>query len=210
MPDEPNLEQELLVTAIRERYLREGMSTEPADRPRAEAAVRRLYEIVGETPPEYDWILTPDASVALFRRISDTQSCYRAELRAALCQALWRALESSSRAIGPSSGWRGRGNVLRGELENRCSPAVNLLMLGPLLYSIWTMWWDAPWCAFYELGGVHEAYELKHRDWLRQFSELHASCFAVWAVQGHAILCERPLSVQVEQGRIVACMWRTV
>ena len=47
----------------------------------------------------------------------------------------------------------------------------------------------------------------EQRERLQQFTEPHASCFAAWAVPGHAILCERPANALVIDGRSVSCEW---
>ncbi|WP_344393574.1 DUF6745 domain-containing protein [Streptomyces vastus] len=43
-------------------WLKYGLSTLPADRPRAEAAVTGLYRLIGEPPPEFVWAPSPAAA----------------------------------------------------------------------------------------------------------------------------------------------------
>ncbi|MFG2028063.1 DUF6745 domain-containing protein [Streptomyces sp. NPDC048825] len=43
-------------------WLKYGLSTLPADRPRAEAAVTGLYRLIGEPPPEFVWVPSPAAA----------------------------------------------------------------------------------------------------------------------------------------------------
>ncbi len=69
---ELSAEQEALLPAIRDRWLRVGLSTEPADRVTAEAGVRLAYERAGLVPPRLVvWLGSPLAGVygqALLRR----------------------------------------------------------------------------------------------------------------------------------------------
>jgi hypothetical protein len=47
---------------LSEDWLRYGLSTRPADRPRAEAAVTALYRLIDEPPPEFVWVPSPAAA----------------------------------------------------------------------------------------------------------------------------------------------------
>jgi hypothetical protein len=49
---------------IRDDWLRAGLCVLPADRPAAEAAVTRLYQLIGEPPPRFEWFPSPLAAVA--------------------------------------------------------------------------------------------------------------------------------------------------
>ncbi|MEV6770713.1 DUF6745 domain-containing protein [Nocardia sp. NPDC051030] len=44
-----------------------GLSTEPADRDAAEAAIIELYRLLGEPPPEFVWVPSPAAAVEILR-----------------------------------------------------------------------------------------------------------------------------------------------
>jgi len=38
-------------------------------------------------------------------------------------------------------------------------------------------------------------------------ADLRESCFAIWALPGHVILCERPSVVQMQDGCVVDMRW---
>lgn len=49
---------------IRERWLGWALSTRPADRPAAEAAIRGLYRLIGLGPPRFHWVSSPATGLA--------------------------------------------------------------------------------------------------------------------------------------------------
>jgi hypothetical protein len=55
MIDKLTPEQEAKLPEYRDKWISIGLSTEPADRPRAEAAVKELYKLVGFPEPEIQW-----------------------------------------------------------------------------------------------------------------------------------------------------------
>jgi hypothetical protein len=63
----PALEARLAL--YREEWLRVGTCTAPADRPRAEAAIARVYNAIGEGPPCFLWCDSPPAALRLMRRM---------------------------------------------------------------------------------------------------------------------------------------------
>lgn len=44
------------VRRMRADWLGDGMSTAPADRPRAEAAITEMYRLIGKPPPQFVWV----------------------------------------------------------------------------------------------------------------------------------------------------------
>ena len=52
-----------LAVALRNEWLAVGLSTAPANRPIAEAAVGRLYEMAGAPPPAFEWAASPLAAL---------------------------------------------------------------------------------------------------------------------------------------------------
>ena len=53
------------VAAFREAWFRVGTSTEPADRPRTEAAIARVYAVLGTSRPRFVWCDSPMAAQLL-------------------------------------------------------------------------------------------------------------------------------------------------
>src|SRR5262249_41245719 len=54
----------------RKRWWDIGNSTQPADRPRAEAAITRLYELIDQPKPEFHWVQSPQAATKLLTQMS--------------------------------------------------------------------------------------------------------------------------------------------
>ena len=50
---------------IRDEWQRHALSTEPAERGAAETAITELYALAGHSPPEFAWVSSPAAAVAL-------------------------------------------------------------------------------------------------------------------------------------------------
>ncbi|WP_210586601.1 DUF6745 domain-containing protein [Streptomyces sp. GESEQ-35] len=66
--------------ALRDDWLRHGLTTGPSDRARAESAVIDLYRLLGEPPPRFVWVPSPAAAVRVV--LDDRRSFPRAILRA--------------------------------------------------------------------------------------------------------------------------------
>lgn len=49
---------------LRDRWLGRSLSTRPADRPAAEAAISALYRHIGLSPPRFHWVTSPAAAFA--------------------------------------------------------------------------------------------------------------------------------------------------
>jgi len=63
-------EQEAKMTDYRDQGLKWGLSTEPADRPKAEAAITRIYEQAKMSKPEFYWVNSAHEALALLRKES--------------------------------------------------------------------------------------------------------------------------------------------
>jgi hypothetical protein len=82
---------------IRAEWRRHAVATAPADRPAAERAVRRLYEVAGRPPPRFVWTDSPAGALLAVGRLSDD---HREAQRAGLLD------EVESRPSLPSVVWR--------------------------------------------------------------------------------------------------------
>ncbi len=60
-------EQEAELPRFRAKWLAIGSSTEPADRPRAEAAISTMYAMLNRPPPRFRWELSPFAAARYIR-----------------------------------------------------------------------------------------------------------------------------------------------
>ena len=64
-------EQEKELEVWRDRWFKIGCSTELANRPRAETAISKLYEFVGESKPEFIWVNSPKEACEFVAKNSD-------------------------------------------------------------------------------------------------------------------------------------------
>lgn len=73
-------EQKQRLIEYREEYFRYGTSTEPADRPRAEAAIARAYRRIGREPVPVHWVNSPIEAAQLMDELEgsadDTRRTY--------------------------------------------------------------------------------------------------------------------------------------
>ena len=156
-------EQEVALSAHRAEWFAIATSTEPADRPRAEAAARELAELGGVHVQQVVWTNTPEEGTRIWRE--SLTAWLSASLRASLSAWLSASLRDSLR--------------------------------------------ESPWVAWYEFGaqlGVEYEPEAQHK--LRLTSELLRSCFACWVGIGVIVLCERPATADVRDGKLMGLTWR--
>ncbi|WP_017625256.1 DUF6745 domain-containing protein [Nocardiopsis chromatogenes] len=62
-PDPESLSLLRRAVAIRDEWLAHGLSTEPADRPAAEAAISALYRLIDRPPPRFVWVDSPGSAL---------------------------------------------------------------------------------------------------------------------------------------------------
>src|SRR6478609_891 len=70
-------EQATELPKFRARWLAHGLSTERADRPRAQAAISQMYREIGKAPPAFLWFDSPASAalaVGLLRSLKDQPS----------------------------------------------------------------------------------------------------------------------------------------
>jgi hypothetical protein len=116
-------------------------------------------------------------------------SSLRDSLRSSLMESLWDSLRCSLRDSLWDSLWGPPRDSLRG--------------------SLWDSLWDTGSVAFItflisELGIEVSA---EKREKLNLINEILFSCFAIWVVPGTVILCDRPRSVDVQEGKLVNMEW---
>jgi len=90
-------QQEAELVGFRSEWLGYGLSTERADRPRAQAAVTRMYELIGKKPPAFLWFDSPMSAglaVGLLASLKDLKlwQQLRQQLWQQLRQQLWQQL----------------------------------------------------------------------------------------------------------------------
>lgn len=183
-----------------------GVSTAPADRPRAENAVAKMYEQLGRPSPPFVWVASPATGIFILTLLSSGASLratlrdsLRGPLRASLSASLSASLRDSLAASLSASLWDSLGGTLRDSLRD---------LPGTALWDCWRGQHEANWVAYYrfaELLGV--SYDPIHAKQLSWWADLAESC-GWWAAYEHvAIMCDRPQVCCMEpSGRLVGGM----
>jgi hypothetical protein len=101
-------DQEARLPVVRREWFEVGTCTEPADRPRAEAAITQMYAVIGEPAPRFLWCdspLTANLANLLGPQKDSLWASLWASLRDSLGASLRDSLEASLRAsLGASLG----------------------------------------------------------------------------------------------------------
>jgi hypothetical protein len=85
-------EQKSKISKYREKYFGQAVSTEPADRARAEAAALKIAKIVGVEISSVEWVDSPKLGASL-------RASLRASIMASLLSSLLSSLSASLRAF---------------------------------------------------------------------------------------------------------------
>jgi len=105
-------------------------------------------------------------------------------------------------------------SLLSGTLSGTLLASLMASLLESLLESLkdslWDAVWDTGWVCYHtycrDVLGV--VYSEKSSKMLDRYKDLLSSCFGVWIIpDGTVILCERPTSVKVEDGKLVDRKW---
>ena len=236
-------EQTAQIAEYRERYFAQATSTKPADRPRADAAARRLAEIGGVNVAHVVWVASPADGAAEYGRAwaslrdslraslgaslrdslrdslraslgASLRASLGASLRDSLRDSLWASLGASLRDSLRDSLWDSLWASLRDSLRASLRDSLRASLRDSLWDSLWASLgaslWDSGWLAYYSYGVEFLGVSCgnRERELLRLHNEIAASCFALWIVPGMVILCERPATVEVVDGRLVGLTWR--
>ena len=203
--------QEQSLRAHRDHWFAIATSTEPADRPRAEEAARELAALGGVTINRVIWVNSPEAGARIYREqmrksLSDSlRASLSDSLRASLWNSLWNSLWDSLRDSLSAS--------LRDSLCDSLCASLSASLRDSLCASLWDSLCASlrasPLVAFYTFGeqlGVQ--YEPDAQCKLALTVQLLQSCCVCWIGLGFVVLCERPASVEVQDGKLVGLTWR--
>ena len=220
-------EQQKKIIEYRDRYFQQAVSTEPADRQRAEKAALQLAEIEGVKVSGIEWENSPENWDSLSDSLRDSLGdSFSDSLWNSLSDLLWNSLsdllwESLSDSLSDSlcvsaslsdslcvqlsvSLWDFLWDLLRASLSGSLSDSASLSD------SSWDSLWDSGGTAYYSYVVDELGIEIgdEERELLKLYNEIAASCFAIWIVPGTVILCERPASVDIKKGKLVGITWR--
>jgi hypothetical protein len=190
------------IAGIRAEFFDYATST-TTDRARAERAVA---VIVAPKLAQYQvhWVESPGEGAALWNSL---QGSLQRSLWDSLQHSLWVALQYSIRGVHQDllRGWV--WNVLLDSLWDslRVAPqdALRVAFQDSLWDSPWRSGWVAYHCAAIAVAGSTGPYVAQ----MRAYRELCASAYALWVLPGHVILCNKPTSVEVVDGRLLDADW---
>jgi hypothetical protein len=180
-------EQENRLPEFREEWLRIGTCTDPADRPRAEAAIAKMYAAIGEPAPAFVWVDSPLSANILMNLLKKNKE---ASLRASLRDSLWASLRDSL--------WASLRDSLRDSLwaSLRDSQVIPATMWGQQ---------DSNWVAFYLFAGeVSGNYKPESAERLMWWEDIARSSGWWWPYKGLCFVSERPETCRLDGGVIHA------
>ncbi|WP_433330328.1 DUF6745 domain-containing protein [Spirillospora sp. CA-294931] len=181
---------------LRDEWLGHALSTDPADRPAAEAAIGELYRLIGRKPPRFVWAESPHAAAAALppdRKLPDLRDPFApsryadwpaATLLATEMAALRRRLDRRAGSKWPRPSWRfGPGlasyptphEALRNGVD--LADLLNTVVAGALRVSVLdgigkplrtTLTEEVEDPLHFTWYGQHEAYWVAHYDTYRR------------------------------------------
>jgi len=181
------------IPEVRDQWLATGLSTERADRPRAEAGVRLAYEAAGLEPPKIIvWLDSPMAGTIGAALLSGTKAA-GAQVR----DQVWAQVRAQVGAQVGAQVWDQVGDQVRAQVGAQVGDQVwdqvwdqVGAQVGAQVYrAVWGQH-DAGWLSFYAYFA--EVCELAAATRLRGLKEVAAASGWWWPFSGAVILTERP------------------
>ena len=201
--DKLTKKQEMLLVEHRDKWLAIGRSTEPADRPKAEAAITGLYKDRKLAAPEFWWVQSP-ASGSMVRAFVAWLS-KRDEGKEKNADALVQEILAS-----------GLPQLLGKTGDSALSePAVKLIVLFradlPSMdmhpHVQWPFWGqqESDWIAYYLFPHEHirPMYKKEDLDRLYLWRDIAQSCGWWWPNTNVCMVCDRPCQLHIDEaGRL--------
>jgi hypothetical protein len=245
------IEQEAQIQVYQDRYFAQATSTEPADRPRAETAARRLAEIAGVKTEEIIWARDPEKGKSTYQEtlrsfgisLEDSFSIsLKNSIRNSISDSLWNSTKDSIRNSFSNSLWNSIKDSIRNSFGDELWNSIRNSIGYPLNNSLWastreslgdSLWtslrpslkdllghllWNANWNSIGDTGWLcYHTYAVEvlkvecnneYQELLHISNEITASCFAVWIAPGKIILCERPATTEIANGKLIELTWK--
>ncbi|WP_220039907.1 DUF6745 domain-containing protein [Nonomuraea aridisoli] len=192
--------------AIREQWLGHALSTRPADRPAAEAAISGLYRLIGLSPPRFHWVASPAAAVETMPPgAAHSETVQRLDawpvptrlraLRAELCAAVDLRIERERQPI---------AQELYRLLWLPLVQSINACLLPALDRTHPSRWYETQyvsWIAHYDalrrVAGVSFTAGQLHQ--LGLWARVAASAHWWWPRQHVCVVSERPVALHTEE-----------
>ena len=200
------------VAEIREEWLGTALSTLPADRPAAEAAISGLYRLIGLASPRFHWASSPVAALGTVPpgiRLRPPETVERMS-EWPLPRRLTSAMRQLSRELDGQVRWvqRPMDELIRRELRSRLSLSSDsslLMALGAAhdvhhLAGTWYKTQCASWVAHYDAlrraaGVVFTPEQTRVFD---LWAAVARSCGWWWPREDVCVVSERPVAVRTE------------
>jgi hypothetical protein len=205
MKSELTPEEQTALEAFRADAFARATST-VTDRPRAEAAICRLYELAGHQKPECIWVASPEAGDEEYEGrvgavVESPWGAFKDSLAGSLNASPWDSLRDSLKASLRLS----LSGSFEDSLSGSLAGALNDSLVDSLRASFVDSFWDSSWIAFLRFSEKHlgAVYSPEVSEHLRITGDLLDSCFAAWAGPGWVVLCDRPTAVESKDGKLV-------
>lgn len=174
--------QEDALRAAHAEWYAYGTSTEPSDRPATEAAIARMYEIIGRPAPAFIWCDSPATGALMVALLSGKLTAKSDSLRDSLRGSLRGSLGGSL--------WGSLGGSLGGSLRGSLNRA----------------WWgqhESAWIAFYLFPEQQElvTYDPKRSEQLGLWATISRSTGWWFPYEGVVVCTDRPVEVRQETVR---------
>ena len=187
-------EQKARIPQIREEFFRYATSTVcPENKVVAERSALALAP-----GSKVHWVENPEKGQELFQELGGVSLAIVNSLYNSLYNSLVDSLVDSLRNSLANSLANSLVNSLRNSLVN----SLDNSLVNSLDNSLVNYYW-AGWACFRAFGGeVAQCYSAEDAAKLGLFIDLLKSTFAVWIVQDHIILCQKPSSFEIVDGKV--------
>lgn len=197
--------------ALREQWLGLALSTLPADRPAAEAAISGLYRLLGLSPPRFHWVASPVAALATvppglrpsenIERVAEWPVPIRLRsLKSKLCGEIDATLRRTQLPM---------DQLIRREVHFPLLDSVTRCLLPPLQqahswgfprrnnwYELQYVSWIAHYDALRRVAGV--VFTGEHLQQFELWAAIARSCHWWWPGEHVCVVSERPVALHTE------------
>jgi len=151
------------IPEVRDQWLATGLSTERADRPRAEAGVRLAYEAAGLEPPKIIvWLDSPMAGAMGAALLSGTKVA-GAQVRAQVGAQVWAQVRDQVRDQVGAQVWAQVGDQVWAQVRGQVGVQVGDQVWAQVGAQVWDQVWDQVWA---QVGAqVRDPVRAQVRDW---------------------------------------------
>ena len=184
--------QEEKLVRFRQEWFEVGSCTDPADRPKAEAAISKMYIRIKKKPPRFIWVQSPATALLCCGLLKK----FTKESTDSLGDSLGVSLEDSLRDSLEVSLWNSLGVSLWNSLEvSLWNSLWNSLRDSLRDQEFRNAWWgqhDSFWIAFYRFAESVLGVRYERSAELHLWDEIARSCCWWWPFENICIVSDRP------------------